>query len=718
MYKYITFNALLYITGTLNGSNYIFVSDDFRSVGDEILTTLQTFCTLAETIVFNAWFNFKQSSYITKQVVSEKEMLEHIGTILNEFKLNTIAQFQQGLALIEFHSMNMFAVASENINLTASDTLNSSKSIVDYYYQSKNWSGCSCALSDQCADHIGFYNYPHYLIFNVPGIYVGCFMLQSILQSSLECFFNQTYVNAVLVEVGLYGLMDINSLQPNTTRFPPETPIQISVNQLMIEQWGDQITYQQYYEQCAPQLCTYTLTQHNDVSYIITLLIGLVGGISVVLKTIVPFIVRWIRNRYRVNVNPALNNHLHLAWNQLKIKIKEFNLFETELSWNDEHRRRKEIRTTRIYLLLLIISIIILISFTSISTENEYITISYPSQTIFNRLNSLYSTSLECPCQSITIDYSSFISINISFHQFCSSDFIDLNSGWIDMLYSYGIDEKHPYDDFQLFALPQFRTLSSLCILANQTWTNSLNLFASQTLITDQVKFEETIQSEAQIAVDQFRLSTSGTFVRMLDFIRYMAQGNGIVSAIQSNYYFHSLNKTEGSSLWATPRSYGDENNCSCVTNSMCTSSAAINGTFISGFRIGCYVLDALLQSTLECLYNVTCIDTIKSLYQAENIDIRPFDPDLSSPNETVQSLVNILFIDQWNTNISYDQYYYRGQLISPLSYFFLFFPRWGPIDLPPLLFFLVLSIFLLFINLLTIGGSMSCSASCDILYQ
>lgn len=83
-----------------------------------------------------------------------------------------------------------------------------------------------------------------------------------------------------------------------------------------------------------------------------------------------------------------------------------------------------------------------------------------------------------------------------------------------------------------------------------------------------------------------------------LIFIRYIAQGNGIVSVIQSNWYFHSLSKIQESSLWTTPRSYGDQNNSSCGTNSMCTSPAGINGSSIPGFRAGCYTL---LQSTLEC---------------------------------------------------------------------------------------------------------------------
>jgi hypothetical protein len=138
--------------------------------------------------------------------------------------------------------------------------------------------------------------------------------------------------------------------------------------------------------------------------------------------------------------------------------MKEFNLFETELSWNDEHRRVKEIRTTRICSLFLIINLTILISFTSISTETKYISISYPSQTIFNqlRLNSLYSTLLECPCQNIVVQVILLI---------------EILDGLICFIHHMELTKINPYDDFRLFALSQFRTLALLRILDNQTWT-------------------------------------------------------------------------------------------------------------------------------------------------------------------------------------------------------------------------------------------------------
>ncbi|CAF4744702.1 unnamed protein product, partial [Rotaria sp. Silwood1] len=79
--------------------------------------------------------------------------------------------------------------------------------------------------------------------------------------------------------------------------------------------------------------------------------------------------------------------------------------------------------------------------------------------------------------------------------------------------------------------------------------------------------------------VAQFRSSTSQTFVRMIDFIRQTAQANGLVSSVYSNWYVEVFHLRDYYSSMAS-YSYGN-NNCSCVTNGMCTSAAAINGWIV-----------------------------------------------------------------------------------------------------------------------------------------
>jgi hypothetical protein len=175
---------------------------------------------------------------------------------------------------------------------------------------------CSCPLSDECKAPFFMRNYTFWLhghrdppaAANFSNIFVGCFSIQALLHSSLECFFNQTCSDIVQKQINeIIGsknrsLTYVPILQASFTKFSPKKSVGEIVNEMMIETWGDKIQYEQYYEQCAPKFCSYTLKSRNDALYVFTTMIALFGGLSVALKVIVPPIVSWIRNRTRPQV--------------------------------------------------------------------------------------------------------------------------------------------------------------------------------------------------------------------------------------------------------------------------------------------------------------------------------------------------------------------------------------------------------------------------------
>ncbi|CAF4832005.1 unnamed protein product [Rotaria sp. Silwood1] len=215
------------------------------------------------------------------------------------------------------------------------------------------------------------------------------------------------------------------------------------------------------------------------------------------------------------------------------------------------------------------------------------------------------------------------------------------------------------YDIGVIYTVPTL-WLSSLCTLVNSTINDALIVFYSKTLVTDRAQSQTTIQIQIDAALTHFYLSTSRAVIRELDFIQQVSQGNGIISEIESNWYFTSLiQPIQYGSIWAKSRSYSDHNSsCSCGINYMCTSVAMIDEWLVPGFRVGCYPLQSLLQSTLNCLYNRTCINQLKSIYSNTDLTVQPLDPTLSSPNVTVQTLINELLVDRWYNSINYDQYY------------------------------------------------------------
>ncbi|CAF1180168.1 unnamed protein product [Adineta steineri] len=647
---------------------------DFHVTGPIFFNAMKTLCSLSNMTIYDSWYEFNQSLLITDLVVAESEFATRTNATIEQFQKNTLNEFKRILSLVDLHTRTMYNTGYDNLDLYT-DQLTTSTTQVDFKWETVISKTCNCTFNGQCIDVMSFFYYtnslttnaPYYLTSTIPDLQVGCYVMPSVLNSTLSCFFNQTCLDMIQNEVESVRSINITILNINSTHFPPHTRIQIILDNLMIEAWNEKISYEKYYEKCAPEQCTYTYTSRNNPIQVITTLIGLFGGLSVALKIIVSLIIRQIRRRMRpreetniVTDQPATVRNVTNIWRILKTKLLKLNLFESELSWDDEQRQRREIIITRVYLLFLMIAVAILVMYTFIDTQTKTVKILNPSQDKFDqlRLNPQYSTTLDCPCKNISVPYSSFISIKPYYHQLCSSDFVVNSSTWISLLFSYTAGIDYSYDDYRIFAAPHFQLLAALCSLVDDTVNAAITEFSRNTIINEVVQSQESITAQTDIILDQFLLSTPRTFVLNLDFIRYINQGNGIVSSIFSNWHFLSLDTGAlYDALWAVPHSY-DNNSCICGISSMCISQASFNGITIPGLHVGCYPLESLLQSTLECLFNITCINQLKSMYTRSNITFNPLNDTLSSRNATVQSIVNNLLVERWGTDVVYINYY------------------------------------------------------------
>lgn len=59
---------------------------------------------------------------------------------------------------------------------------------------------------------------------------------------------------------------------------------------MFVTHWLNETFFEQYFNNCALESCQYTVTEHYDFLLIITILIGLFGGLSAAFKIIAPFI--------------------------------------------------------------------------------------------------------------------------------------------------------------------------------------------------------------------------------------------------------------------------------------------------------------------------------------------------------------------------------------------------------------------------------------------
>ena len=85
----------------------------------------------------------------------------------------------------------------------------------------------------------------------------------------------------------------------SNTQYEITTQIGEIIKKLMIEVWNDQISFNSYYEQCNPSFCIYTYNKQGDIAYMITTAIALIGGLTTILRIIIPLIVAFIRRKKR-----------------------------------------------------------------------------------------------------------------------------------------------------------------------------------------------------------------------------------------------------------------------------------------------------------------------------------------------------------------------------------------------------------------------------------
>ena len=106
---------------------------------------------------------------------------------------------------------------------------------------------------------------------------------------------------------------------------------------------------------------------------------------------------------------------MKLFFSQLLNHFQNVNFFESGST--DENIIRRERWSTRLYLFLLIFSILILVIYTSFQNETVFVTVQSPSLETFTKLQLKYPNILKCPCSQIAVKYEHFLHLEPIYHQ-------------------------------------------------------------------------------------------------------------------------------------------------------------------------------------------------------------------------------------------------------------------------------------------------------------
>ncbi len=254
---------------------------------------------------------------LTNQIMSRIQFNNEINVTLNRFQENTPIDFARTLNLIRttVQGNALIAVFSTNWKLivaTEGQGTNASfRSIPVTYVDTQQNTSCSCATSQACIIPAQLFTDSNALYYTFKGLRLGCYSLETVLRSSLSCFYSAAciYNFRLALPVGspymmLYqnisGIIELNSA---LTRFNINDTIETLAYEMFIESWTSNVSYERFFNSCAASYCTYKVYYRFDALELLTTFLSVYVGLSLGIHFMVPYLVKMIkkiRNRFRV----------------------------------------------------------------------------------------------------------------------------------------------------------------------------------------------------------------------------------------------------------------------------------------------------------------------------------------------------------------------------------------------------------------------------------
>lgn len=144
-----------------------------------------------------------------------------------------------------------------------------------------------------------------------PGLVQGCYMIDSIRFSTLECFYGNTECFQNMLNAFNYSLrfarvpisqFNIHPLRlnDNLTRFHSTDKFLFILDQMMIERWNFSFSFDRYYNACNTSYCSYLYTwKEHDLLSLIVSIISLIGGLTVILRLLTINLVKFIFRAFK-----------------------------------------------------------------------------------------------------------------------------------------------------------------------------------------------------------------------------------------------------------------------------------------------------------------------------------------------------------------------------------------------------------------------------------
>ncbi|UJR17510.1 hypothetical protein I4U23_004405 [Adineta vaga] len=696
------------------------VSTDWRNYASSQFQLLSDLCHLANKTIVDAISRLMMQSFISSYAITENDLNKQLNITLEEFFCSTVVSFSELVESVRLliqidQPFSQIGDASGEfpLDLIATAVTDETHSRLSYKIEfvlngllDANTSAmkCTCATNKYChtssilydVKYMPLHEHNYEAVYTIPGMIKGCFVTDSLLLSTLECFYSNVTCFPMLMKY-IEEKYEQNSPDPlridihpliyneSSSRFPPNTSISSIVKQMLIETWNPSVSYKTYYETCAPTHCTYSITiRTKNTTEVLTTLLCMISGITLLLRLLTPQLVNFIYFLKGYKAQKQQQQHIPVSSkfsDRIKTKVKmsfrclwtaliELNIFSIR-DFGTNIDRNMGLRwgqwATRLYVSLLIIGLASFIIHSTIEPRTLIKTFDKPLFKSYNHLKHKYGEKLRCSCSSIASTYRQYTTIEPIFHQICKSQFI--SDEWRIKLTQNLVNNLSIYDvkDYRRFLSAHLQFLQGLCELSQQSVNTYIKQFLDSFLITPQLLSETDFHMLLDSSIEQGKLNALNTISQLLFLIRHINHGNGITSAYGTNFQYVDFYDVSYM-IFLMTRGIIYDNECDCGQYHNCTTQAKFIQTnssqniSIKGLKMGCTPSESFLASTLECFYDLSCIQLIQEYTSSTNglnyLPIPSTHMKRFSINTTVDELVQKFFVDDWNKTTDYSSYY------------------------------------------------------------
>ncbi|CAF1381337.1 unnamed protein product [Adineta ricciae] len=637
-----------WLTSLFNINRTRYYQLDFRASSVSLFQLLRAFC---EWNKHNKEFllaQFEATLFLSRSVKPPEYIFDAAQSIFDDFeRFVEKPHVQLPYIILESMTANQLVPAVQTSGVLKIDDIG------QIYLSNGLWAGqCWCPQYVYCQDDARLYDdlfsfqsdgiYDNILssYAEIPGFITGCNVLNSLLNSKLECLYNQTCIS--LMEWRNNSYYEALVSDENVSMVSPISDLVVTVR-YFTRYWQKTTRYSDYYRGCSPSNCQYSVEQRADSLYILTNIFSVYGGLIMVYGIAIPMMVAKVRmwwtrpdaQRAAVAEQEEVINiraRLFRFWRLIRSTLLELNVFGGIIPSDDPDEIQKERLATRIYVLLFILICLPLILVNLLILQLCVETVENPTETVFERLYSRYNHSLQCSCTNDKIAYVDFSSSPFKMHAVCNG--------------SYFIDPQW-FANFPLTIKYQFAVLSSICARSETAVALAGISFSSLNLLADHAMSRELHDARIRATHHQLQVQTKTEILTPFQLNRILIHADKLMRRSDIQIYQSS------GQIEAVFNSY-DNGTCNCALTSKCIREVVLS------FYIGCYPIDAMLQSTFECFYNINCMSLLESFSSEPNYNIQVLNSNQSRflPNTTIESMLNELMLEQWDIQINYTKYY------------------------------------------------------------